>query len=70
VNWLAGYPPTGDIRALVKIRYKARFAPCTVTPIGEDGVSIRLDDPLPDITPGQGAVLYDGDRVIGSGIIA
>jgi tRNA-specific 2-thiouridylase len=69
VNWLAGCLPPGDFRAQVKIRYKARFAPCTVTPVGDDAVSIRFDDLLPDITPGQGAVIYVGDRVIGSGII-
>jgi tRNA U34 2-thiouridine synthase MnmA/TrmU len=34
-----------------------------------DRVEIELETALPDITPGQGAVLYDGDRVIGAGII-
>jgi tRNA-specific 2-thiouridylase len=69
VNWVAGHPPAGTIRAQVKIRYKARFAPATVTPVGDDAVSIQFDDPLPDITPGQGAVMYIDDLVIGSGII-
>ena len=70
VNWVAGRPPAEDIRAQVKIRYKSRFAPGTVTPLGADSVSIQFDDPLPDITPGQGAVIYIDDRVVGSGIIA
>ncbi|GAB4478381.1 MAG: tRNA 2-thiouridine(34) synthase MnmA [Anaerolineae bacterium] len=70
MNWIAGSAPTEPFAAEVKIRYRAAPARCTVEPRPADEALIRLDKPLPDITPGQGAVIYDGDRVVGSGIIA
>jgi tRNA-specific 2-thiouridylase len=74
VNWIAGYPPAPTpFRADVKIRYKAKVAPATVTPLDEDGsrVSVEFDAQLRDITAGQGAVFYElnGDRCFGGGII-
>jgi tRNA-specific 2-thiouridylase len=70
MNWIAGEPPAEPLKAEVKIRYRSRPAPATVTPQGDDRATVRLDEPLPDVTPGQGAVFYDGDRVIGGGLIA
>jgi tRNA-specific 2-thiouridylase len=70
VNWIAGKPPAGPVRAGVKIRYKAVEAPALVTPIGDSDADVRFEAPLRDITPGQGAVFYDGDVVLGGGTIA
>ncbi|HML21656.1 MAG TPA: tRNA 2-thiouridine(34) synthase MnmA [Aggregatilinea sp.] len=70
VNWTSGDVPDAPFRAEVKIRYKARPAPATVTPGGPDRVQVTFDAPLRDITPGQGAVFYDGDVCLGGGIIA
>lgn len=70
VNWISGDPPAGPFRAEVKIRYRARPAWATITPRGADRASVCLDVPLPDVTPGQGAVFYDGDRVVSGGLIA
>ena len=53
----------------VKIRYKSEAAPATVTPIGNRKIRVIFDKPQRAITPGQAAVLYDGDIVIGGGII-
>jgi tRNA-specific 2-thiouridylase len=69
INWIAA-PPDSAIRATVKIRYKARPVPALITPDGSSRADVSFDAPLPDITPGQGAVFYDDDRVLGGGIIA
>jgi tRNA-specific 2-thiouridylase len=69
VNWIAGAAPDGPVRAGVKIRYTAREAPASVTPLGDDGAEVVFDEPVRDATPGQGAVFYDGERVLGGGVI-
>lgn len=69
VNWVSGEPPAGSFRAEVKIRYKARPKAAWVEPLGAERFHVRFDEPLRDITPGQGAVIYDGDIVLGGGII-
>ncbi len=68
VNWV-GAPPDAPFRAEVKIRYTAREAPATVTLLDEHTVQVTFDEPLRDITPGQAAVFYQGERVLGGGII-
>ena len=70
VNWLSGNVPDGPFRAEVKIRYTAREAAATVTPIHNGGqAAVQFDAPQRDITAGQAAVFYQGDVMIGGGII-
>ncbi len=69
VNWISGVSAIEPFRATVKIRYQSKMAPAQVTPT-ERGIQIKLDTPLPDVTPGQAAVVYDGTRVVCSGLIA
>lgn len=69
VNWVALDSPADPFRAEVKIRYQHPAAPATVEPLPESGAAIEFDEPQHAITPGQSAVLYDGDLVLGGGII-
>ncbi len=68
VNWVGGVS-TGPIRAAAKIRYRTRAAPATVTPLDDRHARVVFDEPQRAITPGQAAVLYDGDEVLGGGAI-
>jgi tRNA-specific 2-thiouridylase len=70
VNWVSGEALSEPFRAEVKIRYTAKEAEALVTPL-EIGsrVLIRFDTPQRDITAGQAAVFYQGEVVIGGGII-
>ena len=70
VNWLSGKAPEEPFRAEVKIRYTAREAWATVTPL-ENGrqARVRFDAPQRDVTPGQAAVFYIGEQLVGGGII-
>ncbi|MGQ9907904.1 MAG: tRNA 2-thiouridine(34) synthase MnmA [Candidatus Flexifilum sp.] len=70
VNWISGQTPAESFQAEVKIRYKARPAPARIDVLEEGGAFRAVfEQPLRDITPGQGAVLYDGDICLGGGII-
>ena len=68
-NWIAGKAPNGPFRCKAKIRYRQKEQWATVTPEGEDRVLIVFDEPQRAVTPGQAAVLYDGDEVLGGGEI-
>ena len=67
-NWIAAVPE-GPIRADTRIRYRHRAVAATVSPEGSDGAVVQFDDPQAAVTPGQGAVFYRGDEVIGGGWI-
>ncbi|HEY2459302.1 MAG TPA: tRNA 2-thiouridine(34) synthase MnmA [Candidatus Acidoferrum sp.] len=65
VNWIAHENPAQAIRADVKIRHKHLPAPAHVEPIDATHAKIIFDAPQRAITPGQAAVFYDGDKVLG-----
>jgi tRNA-specific 2-thiouridylase len=65
MNWVSIEPPAGPVRAALKIRHKHQPAAATVYPIDATNAQVTFDDPQRAITPGQGAVFYDGDRVLG-----
>jgi tRNA-uridine 2-sulfurtransferase len=69
VNWVSIAEPSTPIRAGVQIRYRATAVPCTVIPLEADRARVVFDDPQFSITPGQAAVWYDGDILLGGGII-
>lgn len=65
VNWVSIAQPSAAIRATVKIRHKHEPASATVEPIDILRARITFDAPQRAITPGQAAVFYDGNRVLG-----
>jgi tRNA-specific 2-thiouridylase len=69
VNWIAFDTPSEPVRAEVRIRYRHTPAPATITPLAGARAEVRFDDPLRAITPGQAAVFYRGDLVLGGGWI-
>ena len=69
VNWVSGLIPSAPFQALAKIRYNASETPAQVFPMPENRLEVRFEKKQRAITPGQSVVLYDGDRVLGGGII-
>jgi tRNA-uridine 2-sulfurtransferase len=61
------YVAAGRVQA--KLRYRQRAVWATVTPLAGGGFELALDEPVEGIAPGQAAVLYDGDAVVGAGTI-
>ena len=73
INWVSIAPPTAPIRATAQIRYRSPAVPVTIIPLDESGAcsraQIMFDDPQFGITPGQAAVIYQNDLLLGGGII-
>ena len=67
---LIGSVVVGDsYGAMVKLRYRSRPCACIIEPEDDQRVSLALRSPQPTTAPGQYAVLYDGDTVLGGGMI-
>lgn len=69
VNWISGEPPAGPVEAGVKVRYSQSESAAVVTPLADGRVSVRFREPQRAVTPGQAAVFYAGDEVLGGGTI-
>jgi tRNA-specific 2-thiouridylase len=69
LNWVSGSAPTEPIEANVKIRYKATEMPATLIPQG-DKTQVWFAEPQRAITPGQAAVFYRGEELLGGGYIS
>lgn len=67
LHWI-NEPPVPGREYLMRTRYRAALIPCQVEP-ADAGMQVRLGEPERAITPGQSAVIYDGDRVVGGGIV-
>jgi tRNA-uridine 2-sulfurtransferase len=70
VNWVSVAPPHATIRCQVRLRNQHRPAAARVIPLSRAEVQIRFDTPQRAVTPGQTAVFYDEDLVLGGGIIS
>jgi len=85
LNWIAIHPPTTPLQAEVQVRYRSGAVPVSIVPIdgvtertingvtepsqSSDRVKLIFSEPEFGITPGQAAVFYQGDLVLGGGII-
>ena len=68
VNWLVDPLAVGS-RVQVQVRHRAYPTPAEIVRLSEDEIELALDESVSAITPGQSLVLYDGERVVGGGII-
>jgi tRNA-specific 2-thiouridylase len=68
-NWIPFDVPPGSIEVTARIRYNHRGTAATVMPHADGTASIRLREPQRAVTPGQAAVFYQDDRVVGGGWI-
>jgi tRNA-specific 2-thiouridylase len=68
LNWIGMDRPERTISVKARVRYRHAEAEAVVTPL-DDGVYVKFAEPQMAITPGQSVVFYDGDTVIGGGII-
>lgn len=69
INWLSIPEPEAPIQAEVQIRYRSRPAIVSIVPLETGRVKLIFEEPQFGVTPGQAAVLYDGDVVLGGGVI-
>ena len=69
VHWISGRPPRTTQTYSAKIRYRQPDAACVIERMDEQGCALRFTAPQWGVAPGQSAVLYDGDRCLGGGVI-
>lgn len=69
LNWLGEHPLSGPMEVEVRLRHSRRQDPATIIPLGGGRVDIHMKHPARAPTPGQLAVFYQGDQVLGSGWI-
>ena len=69
VNWIGIDRPERPIRASARIRYRDTEGACSVVSLSENRVEVVFDNPKQSIAPGQAVVFYQGEEVIGGGII-
>ena len=70
LNWISIAELTAPMRVRAKIRHRHEPAWATLEPAGADEALATFDVPQRAVTPGQAAVFYDGDKVVGGGWIA
>lgn len=69
INWQSMKTPTGKICGQAKIRYRQEATPATITPSESGVVQVDFEHPQRAVTPGQSVVFYNGEAVLGGGII-
>lgn len=69
INWVSIAEPTTPIRAEVQIRYRSRPVPVNIIPLENARARLIFNEPQFGVTPGQAAVWYEGETLLGGGII-
>jgi len=69
VNWVSIAEPSQPLRGAVKVRHRHEPALATIEALDASTARVRFDEPQRAVTPGQAAVFYDGDVVLGGGTI-
>jgi tRNA-specific 2-thiouridylase len=71
INWISQAAPVPGVplKLLTRVRYRHEAVPATITPVDAATADVLFDRPEPAVTPGQGAVFYQGEQVIGGGWI-
>ena len=70
VSWIAGEPPQRATRACVRVRYGHSGAPAWIEPQRGRAAVVHFEEPVRAVAPGQAAVFYDGEIVLGGGWIS
>lgn len=68
-NWLTWPQPAAGAQVEARIRYKDPGFAATIDQVEQDSVILQFTEPRPAVTPGQSVVCYQGDRLVGGGII-
>jgi tRNA-specific 2-thiouridylase len=69
VNFISVGSLDGNVRVQAMVRYKGTLAPAIASADGDGKIRVDFDEPKRAITPGQSLVMYDGDKLLGGGII-
>ena len=69
MNWLLESVPAVGDRVAVQIRHRSAAVPATILRLEGEEIELALEAPVSAIAPGQSLVLYEGERVLGGGVI-
>lgn len=69
INWI-NQAPDGPLKVLTRVRYRHKEVASRLYPVDQHTAEIRFESPIESITPGQAAVFYQGDEVLGGGFIS